>query len=653
MFFILNIRNVYAGSTIFVDVGDVYKITGETINGVTRYIIDLERTGDQHGEKNMTIFNKVFDNIWYRQRSFRTTNSTGDVIFNELKRASSTLVEKGPNRVYIKYENTSSYYGSNADCWISPEVVCWNFTAEFYLYPRYYLVKYNYWGNFTNIRLNSFPIPYGFQLPEQFGIAASYYNNGTYYKATASLTGFTEFDKSLAFVYNSTGHNKSFAVFSIGSHNWTYVPIWNFKEGAEPGQDAITLSWSGHDYANSRYWTYGILFADSGNKSLEENYTVWLGFKDQWFDLYYPASVSPIKGSYEGRDNITATYNFTVDSSGLLRFNFSTNGIKHFLPVFHIKDITSNSSFYKDHIWMKNYSKPNPQWEKLNNWTDFVIQDGNSSYFGYNYILLLINKTLGSDYEFWISNESDPAGIFTRKIINWNKTLMIWKDTNATGSAFALKYYITGLKPNCYYNVYNNSVLTYSMLRTDSQGNLPSFTIYLDGEKEIKVEEYPVVSIVLSDELVRGIFFTNKTGAENNVQYPLDLNDWNNASWNYNSSDNNKRTEYWIKNNGTTPIDICQKGENDLTCYPGEPCGSFAIAIANVSWSNSTINNIAYPEFDTSKRLALNTYSTIAYSLSVGSSIYLRYWLFAPPYAPSGKYNTTIIFKAVQAGNSC
>jgi len=49
-------------------------------------------------------------------------------------------------------------------------------------------------------------------------------------------------------------------------------------------------------------------------------------------------------------------------------------------------------------------------------------------------------------------------------------------------------YNVSDLAVNDYYNVYNNSVLAYS-LKTDSSGVLPSFTIYLGSEHEIKVKE--------------------------------------------------------------------------------------------------------------------------------------------------------------------
>ncbi len=168
----------------------------------------------------------------------------------------------------------------------------------------------------------------------------------------------------------------------------------------------------------------------------------------------------------------------------------------------------------------------------------------------------------------------------------------------------------------------------------------------------LKVNE-GLISIVLSDELVRGIFFTNETGSQTNTQYNVRIGWYNNATWNYNASDN--KTEYWITNNGTAPIDICQKANANMVCTPGETCGNYEIYIGNVTWSNSTYNNLIHPAFSTVNNLTLS-YSTgnrVAYSLPVDQIIYIRYWFYAPPGVPSGKYNSTVVFKAVGEEEPC
>jgi len=100
-----------------------------------------------------------------------------------------------------------------------------------------------------------------------------------------------------------------------------------------------------------------------------------------------------------------------------------------------------------------------------------------TSWFNYN------NRT---DIELWLKTNISAQTTITRKLLSWSKVLMKWNDSSS--QAVIARYNITGLHPNKYYLVYNNSELTYT-LQTDSNGNLPSFIIYLSSEHEIKVEE--------------------------------------------------------------------------------------------------------------------------------------------------------------------
>jgi len=158
------------------------------------------------------------------------------------------------------------------------------------------------------------------------------------------------------------------------------------------------------------------------------------------------------------------------------------------------------------------------------------------------------------------------------------------------------------------------------------------------------------ISIELSPKLSEGIFFTNFTGSLLNQQFPLDdMTVWNNATWNYNSSDSGKRTEYWVKNTGTNPEDICLRAKSNLICSSSGCTGSY-IDITNAAWNNATSND---PAFDISKRLSLN-YIKVAYSLAPGETIYLRFWVNPEPDTlPSGTYNTTFDVKGVSEGSTC
>jgi parallel beta-helix repeat protein len=88
----------------------------------------------------------------------------------------------------------------------------------------------------------------------------------------------------------------------------------------------------------------------------------------------------------------------------------------------------------------------------------------------------------------WLKTNVSSVATITRKLINWDQSLMIWNDTNSSGIDITARYNITGLKPYKYYLVYDNSILTY-ILQADPSGKLPSFTIYLASRHEIKVQE--------------------------------------------------------------------------------------------------------------------------------------------------------------------
>jgi len=105
-----------------------------------------------------------------------------------------------------------------------------------------------------------------------------------------------------------------------------------------------------------------------------------------------------------------------------------------------------------------------------------------TSWFNYN------NRT---DIELWLGTSISPAGNISRKVISWTQSLMRWNDTNNTVGV-TTTYNITQLKPNTTYFVYNNTVLTYDDLRTDTFGNLPVFSIYLGSEHNITVQEVKI-----------------------------------------------------------------------------------------------------------------------------------------------------------------
>jgi hypothetical protein len=88
----------------------------------------------------------------------------------------------------------------------------------------------------------------------------------------------------------------------------------------------------------------------------------------------------------------------------------------------------------------------------------------------------------------WLKSLAPDNSKISRKLINWNQSLMQWNDSSTNSRT--LTYNITGLKANKVYQIFNNSVITYTY-ETDSSGDLPSFEIYIiSGQQyEIKAQQ--------------------------------------------------------------------------------------------------------------------------------------------------------------------
>ena len=205
---------------------------------------------------------------------------------------------------------------------------------------------------------------------------------------------------------------------------------------------------------------------------------------------------------------------------------------------------------------------------------------------------------------------------------------------NSTFNASSGYYYFTNYTLNTTMPGYINDTRQINL--TSSRFEIVTLTPY-------------IFSLTLSSKLLEGIFFTNKTGGEINVQFNVDILQWNNATWNYNAT--SKKTEYWINNSGTVPLDICFKANSDLSCSQGT-CLGYTISADNIAWNNSTLNDQSNPSYDTSKRLS-TSYQKIVYNLQPGNITYLRFWLYVPSGKPSGIYNTTYTARAVDPGASC
>jgi hypothetical protein len=315
-----------------------------------------------------------------------------------------------------------------------------------------------------------------------------------------------------------------------------------------------------------------------------------------------------------------------------------------------ISDCILNSTSYYDIFASGTGNQINYLINTSFNKTDIMFNmSSNTKLYNQYYLDVLVSNTTGDPIDSAtvvgndtdsVSNRENPTSNFTATT---NSSGYIYRQTlseflgnssfNSTQGYLYFTNYTLNTSKAGYINDTRQINLTFSRLE------IVNLTIYS-------------ISLSLSPKLSEGVFFTNRTGAEANVQYDSEINVWNNATWNYNSTSANKTTEFWINNTGTVPEDFCLKGLNDLTCVGGL-CGSgTTISIDNVGWNNDTINNITYPSYDTNKRMSLS-YQKVAYSIAPNNNIYLRFWLFVPIGKSSGKYNTTYRVEAVSAGGSC
>jgi len=91
----------------------------------------------------------------------------------------------------------------------------------------------------------------------------------------------------------------------------------------------------------------------------------------------------------------------------------------------------------------------------------------------------------------WLNTSVSLSEYIARELTNLNNTLVQWNDTCTYFCSRTAYYNISGLLPSIYYNIFNNSILAYQ-LQTDASGTLPQFSIDLNGEHEIRVENQTI-----------------------------------------------------------------------------------------------------------------------------------------------------------------
>ncbi|MEM5794561.1 MAG: hypothetical protein QXS48_05335 [Candidatus Aenigmatarchaeota archaeon] len=187
--------------------------------------------------------------------------------------------------------------------------------------------------------------------------------------------------------------------------------------------------------------------------------------------------------------------------------------------------------------------------------------------------------------------------------------------------------------------------------------SVPNIFGQVEITKEMNASIKQVIGIDLSTYLAEGILFTNTTTIGSQVDITI-MTTWNNATRNYNGTPPYYNTTlYYItaSSDNKVNITICHCACDHLKCSNATECGTSILNITGVGWSNSTFNNATLPQFPPLLNFtAPDTFQHITVNLSAGSTIYLRYWIDPnPDNVPSGKYNTTYLFKAVEVSQSC
>lgn len=117
------------------------------------------------------------------------------------------------------------------------------------------------------------------------------------------------------------------------------------------------------------------------------------------------------------------------------------------------------------------------------------------------------------------------------------------------------------------------------------------------------------------------------------------------ASSNY--DDINDQTGYYISvhSDSNTNVDFC------VTATPLRTQQLDEIPLDNYYWSNSTSNDLTYPE--QFGRPMLDSYFQSILSVVPGDDVYYRFWLDIGASQASGSYENTVSFQGVPAGEPC
>ena len=422
LIFLLAPMIVYAASTVSVNrVGIYYQvISGDTsILNSPRYQMEINNIpfgspAAASGVNNLTIYGTTISSIVDEEPpfTFRSNDSLGNNADIGLERANSSIIESGPIRTYIRYTNFT-----NSCAFAASVALCMNWTSDVYAYSdkAFWFQTMN--GNYTS---TSFYF-YTFLFPpaNMLNVVANLTLNGN--PSTGSSDPLGNFTKSILMMFNTTNHNRSLLLFPSSFLNTTNDTEWGFNAGRSylnENSDIIT--------ERAFQFGYGWMFGRNGNTAAANNATVFQQDFNQSYQAFKnQATITIGNGTYLGWNNASATYNFTpIGINTIVRFNFSTGTNNYTNPIFHVRNLSTGAAV--NHTFFRNLTFGDQSWIRITNGTNFLIQEGNNSFMGYNYTLFMPNATLGNGtnlvYEYWLSSDSNP-GTFNSTVFD-EKTLL-------------------------------------------------------------------------------------------------------------------------------------------------------------------------------------------------------------------------------------
>jgi len=374
--------------------------------------------------------------------------------------------------------------------------------------------SYNYYGIYLDYSSNNQIINSTSNYNSDTGISLDSSSNNTIINSTSNFNSwdgiYLESSSNNNQIINSTSNSNSICGISLFSSSNNTIINSTFNSNSGTGIYLYSSSNNNtiiNSTSNSNFIGILLFFNSNNNQIINStsNFNSWDGIS-----LDSSSSNSIINSTFNSNSYCGIYLSSNSNNNQIINSTSYNNSYGIYLSSNSNNKITGGSiasNIYQDYYLSSAGSTNNFTSTNFTAPRKIYFEDS-SSWFNYN------NRT---DIELWLKTNVSATATITRKLISWTQSLVQWNDSSS--STVTARYNITGLNPNKYYLVYNNSVLTY-ILQTDSSGNLPSFTIYLSSEHEIKVQEDttpPTYSLNSTNSTIAGTAVSHNLYWQDNV----------------------------------------------------------------------------------------------------------------------------------------